>query len=261
MCKVEGVILDWAGTTVDYGCFAPVHVFEKIFRQRGIVVTEAEIRKPMGMRKRDHIKSMLAMERIAALWKERYGCVATEEDVDALYTSFEPQLLAALRDYAVPKPNVAKTVAVLRERGVKIGSTTGYTDAMLRIVAAEAAVQGYAPDAWVTPDSTGQCGRPYPYMIFRNMEMLRLEDVRGVVKVGDTLADIEEGKRAGVWSVGVVEGSSMLGMKEAQFAALPVEEKAALRARAVKQYRKAGVDFVIDGIEDIFSVIAAIESS
>ena len=26
---IELVIMDWAGTTVDYGCFAPVYAFEK----------------------------------------------------------------------------------------------------------------------------------------------------------------------------------------------------------------------------------------
>jgi len=27
MKKIEAVIFDWAGTTVDYGCFAPVQAF------------------------------------------------------------------------------------------------------------------------------------------------------------------------------------------------------------------------------------------
>ena len=30
--KIEAVIFDWAGTTVDYGCFAPLEVFIKIFQ-------------------------------------------------------------------------------------------------------------------------------------------------------------------------------------------------------------------------------------
>ena len=36
MNKVEGVIFDWAGTTVDFGCFAPVNVFIDIFKNAGI---------------------------------------------------------------------------------------------------------------------------------------------------------------------------------------------------------------------------------
>lgn len=42
MNRIEGVILDWAGTAVDFGCFAPVNVFIDIFHNAGIEVTMAE---------------------------------------------------------------------------------------------------------------------------------------------------------------------------------------------------------------------------
>ena len=71
---------------------------------------------------------------------------------------------------------------------------------------------GYEPECWFSPDSTGQKGRPYPYMIFRNMEALGIDDVHKVLKVGDTASDIKEGKHAGVWSAGVVIGSSEMGL-------------------------------------------------
>jgi phosphonoacetaldehyde hydrolase len=32
MKKIECVIMDWAGTAIDYGCFAPVSVFIESFR-------------------------------------------------------------------------------------------------------------------------------------------------------------------------------------------------------------------------------------
>ena len=31
MKKISGVIMDWAGTAVDYGCFAPLNAFLKVF--------------------------------------------------------------------------------------------------------------------------------------------------------------------------------------------------------------------------------------
>ena len=65
MRKIEAVIFDWAGTTVDYGCFAPVQAFQEAFAHHGVPVTLEETRKPMGMLKRDHIRTMLRMERIA----------------------------------------------------------------------------------------------------------------------------------------------------------------------------------------------------
>ena len=30
---IEAVIFDWAGTTVDYGCFAPVQAFIEAFKE------------------------------------------------------------------------------------------------------------------------------------------------------------------------------------------------------------------------------------
>ena len=39
MAKIEAVIFDWAGTTVDFGCFAPVQAFVEAFKAEGIEPT------------------------------------------------------------------------------------------------------------------------------------------------------------------------------------------------------------------------------
>ncbi len=75
MNKVEGIILDWAGTAVDFECFAPVNVFVDIFKNAGLDVTMEEARAPMGMLKIDHIRAMLTMPRISSLWEEQYGAI------------------------------------------------------------------------------------------------------------------------------------------------------------------------------------------
>ena len=106
-----------------------------------------------------------------------YGTVPGEEEAQKLFSIFEDKLMSILHLYADPKPGVTEAVELLREKGIKIGSTTGYTDKMMEIVVPAAASKGYAPDVWFSPDSTGQKGRPYPYMIFRNMEALGLMDV------------------------------------------------------------------------------------
>ena len=46
MSKIEAVIFDWAGTTVDYGCFAPVQVFTEVFKNAGVEPTMEEVREP-----------------------------------------------------------------------------------------------------------------------------------------------------------------------------------------------------------------------
>ena len=55
----------------------------EVFKHFGIEPTMEEVRKPMGMLKRDHIKTMLQMDRIADLWQKKYGRAWNEQDVDA----------------------------------------------------------------------------------------------------------------------------------------------------------------------------------
>lgn len=254
MKKVEAVIFDWAGTTVDYGCFAPVQAFIEAFKNYGIEPTMEEVRKPMGMLKIDHIRTMMQMERIQKKWKEIHGQSWTEEDVHAIYRIMEVKTLEILPGFADVKPHVKDTVAELRERGIKIGSTTGYTDEMMEIVVPAAKKNGYEPDLWVSPNSVGNMGRPYPYMIFKNMETLGVSSVKKVIKVGDTVADIKEGKNAGVTSVGVIEGSSVMGLTKAEYDALSPAERMAECRRVSEIYKEAGADYVIKDISGLLEL-------
>ncbi len=247
----KAVIFDWAGTTVDYGCFAPVQAFMEVFKHFGVEPTMEETRKPMGMLKIDHIRTMLRMDRIAQEWERTNGATPTEDDVQRMYPLFEEKLLSILHQFAYPKPGTLETVAQLRGMGVKIGSTTGYTDRMMDIVAPAAAAQGYAPDAMFTPDAVGGKGRPYPYMIFRNLETLGIASVADAAKVGDTVSDIKEGTLAGLFTVGVVEGSSELALTQDEFESLDAAERAQACERVERTFREAGADAVIQNLTEL----------
>lgn len=253
--EIEAVIFDWAGTTVDYGCFAPVQAFVEVFREFRLTPTMEEIRKPMGMLKWDHICAVLSMPRIAQQFSDCYGRAHTTEDVDRMYSRFEANLMGILHNFAELKPHVLETVGELRKRGIKIGSTTGYTDAMMEVILQKAREQGYEPDVWYSPDSTDGMGRPYPYMIFRNMMDLKVSDVSRVIKIGDTVSDILEGKQAGVTAVGIIEGSSEMGLTEAEYEALSPEERAERIRTVTSKYQEAGADYVVTDIRGILELI------
>ena len=55
-----------------------------------------EIRKPMGMLKIDHVRTMLQMERINNLWKEKYNRDWTEDDVQKIYEISERKILSLI---------------------------------------------------------------------------------------------------------------------------------------------------------------------
>jgi len=255
--KISAIILDWAGTTVDYGCFAPVNAFIKAFETYGITPTIDETREPMGMEKRVHIAKMLEGKRLSKLWIEKNGSPHTIKDIDNIYEKFEPALFETLEEYTTPIPGVIEAVKKLRAMGIVIGSTTGYTIKMMDIVAPCAKEKGYLPDYLVCPEEVSS-GRPYPYMIWRNLEKLRISDVREVVKVGDTIADIEEGRNAGCVSVGVIKGSSLLGLSEKEIENKNESEIETLFKTARREYFGAGADFVITEISDLPKLIISL---
>lgn len=258
--KINTVILDWAGTTVDFGCFAPVRAFLEAFRKFGIEPTIDEIRKPMGMLKREHIKCMMQMPRISSEWQRVHGKEWTEEDVDQVYEVSENSIIEILNDYADVKPYVKEVISELRSSGYKIGSTTGYTDEMMHIVSNKAKENGYEPDCWFSPTSVGNYGRPYPYMIFKNMQKLNVKSVEEIIKVGDTVSDIIEAKNAGIVSVGIVEGSSIMALSENEFMELSEEEKELKRNEVKKIFMESGADYTIDNMKELPALLGQLNN-
>ncbi|UDN59208.1 2-aminoethylphosphonate--pyruvate transaminase [Clostridioides sp. ES-S-0010-02] len=257
--KIKAVVFDWAGTTVDYGCFAPLNVFIEIFKRRGIDVTMEEARKPMGKLKIDHIREMCEMDRIKNIWAENFVGFPTEEDVNKLYAEFEPMLFETLEEYTTPIPHVVETIERLRQNGLKIGSTTGYTREMMNIVEPNAAKKGYSPDFLVTPSEVSQ-GRPYPWMCYKNAEALGVSPMSAMVKVGDTLSDVKEGVNAGMWSVAVIKGSSELGLTQEEVENMDKEELKVKMEAVSKKFKEAGAHFVIETMAELEDVLVKIEN-
>lgn len=256
--EIKLIVFDWAGTTVDYGCIAPLAVFERIFENKNIHLTREAILKPMGMGKRDHIETLLATEDATRQWKEQYQRDWTQADIDEMFAQFNVELLRALKDYCTPIDGVLESVAELRRMGLHIGSTTGYTREMMDIVEKGAKELGYAPDYMVTSEMTNGFGRPYPYMLYENMKHFEVSSIKSVVKVGDTVADIKEGKNAGAWSIGVVEGSSIVNMTLEMAASMSDEEKEERFVKAEETMKNAGADYVIRTMRELPKVIEEI---
>lgn len=258
MKKISCVIMDWAGTAVDFGCFAPLNAFLKVFsEEKGIDITYRQAREPMGLLKIDHIKAILNMPEVNEKFRARYGRDWNMEDVNEMYVSFEKHLFASLSNFTTPIPGVLDTIKELRESGIKIGSTTGYTQAMMDVVRPGAAAKGYVVDNLVTPDNL-PAGRPAPYMIYKNMIDLAIPSVDNVVKVGDTIADIKEGVNAKVWSIGIITGSNEMGITEEEYNRRTPDELTALKYEVRERMMAAGAHFVLDNITELPACIEKI---
>ena len=169
--RLKAVILDWAGTTMDYGCLAPAVVFVDVYKRRGVPITAEEAREPMGAHKKVHIRKISQLPAVAKRWQETHGKPSTEEDIEAMFQDFIPRQLDCLAKYADLIPGTVESVAAFRRRGLKIGSTTGYTGEMMKLLLAEAKQRGYEPDSTVCATDV-PAGRPEPWMCLANAQNL-----------------------------------------------------------------------------------------
>src|SRR5438094_2818243 len=254
---LKAVLLDWAGTTMDYGCFAPAVVFMDVFKRKGVEITVDEAREPMGAHKKVHIRQISKNENVAKRWEQVHGRKPDEKDVEDMFRDFIPLQLDCLAQYADLIPGTLDTVADMRARGLKIGSTTGYTEEMMELLQSEAKRRGYAPDATVCATQV-PAGRPHPYMCLQNAINLQTYPMEAIVKIGDTLPDIEEGLNAGMWTVGLAKTGNEMGMTAAQIAALEPETRQAKLDRAYKRMHQTGAHYVVDGITEVPPILDAI---
>jgi phosphonoacetaldehyde hydrolase len=259
MSEIAAVIFDWAGTLVDFGSRAPMGAFVETFAEFGVEITIPEARGPMGMAKRPHIAALCAIPRVRAAWATRHGQAPDEADIYALYEVFVPKNIAVAAAHADAIPGAAQTLAALRAKGVKIGSSTGYTREIMAQILPRARAQGIAPDSLVCTGDTPD-GRPSPLMFWRGLIELNVWPAWRAVKVDDTEVGVAEGVNAGAWSVGVAVSGNVFGASREEIAAMPGQEFARRRAAAYAALEAAGAHWVVDTIADLGSALGDIEA-
>ncbi|MCV6610802.1 MAG: phosphonoacetaldehyde hydrolase [Amphritea sp.] len=256
---LQAIIMDWAGTTVDFGSMAPIRAFQKLFENHGVPISEEEARGPMGTEKREHIRQLCAHSRIRAAWTEVKGAEPTQADIDSMYDEFVPLQIDAIAKTAVLIPGLLDTLAWAEENDVKIGANTGYADVMIEGLLANAAEQGYKPASNICATQVPQ-GRPYPYMAMMNAIELGVEDLGACVKIDDTLTGIDEGLNAGMWTIGVAISGNEVGMSLEDWNALEEDQQDRLRAKAYDRFLRAGAHYVVDSIADVIPCLEEIEA-
>lgn len=257
--RLRAVVFDWAGTIVDHGSRAPMDVFVEVFRQFGVEISVAEARLPMGLPKLDHIRALGAQPRIAAAWRERHGAPFDEAAARAVYELFVPMNARVVTEHAELIPGALEVVAALRARGLKIGSTTGYTRDIMDRLLPVAAAAGYVPDNLVCAGDL-PAGRPTPLMMYKCFLDLVVWPAAAVVKVDDTEPGIAEGLAAGCWTVGVTLSGNAVGLSAEELAALDEAERTRLHGEAGARLAAAGAHHLVRSVADLLPVIDLIEA-
>ncbi|MDX2156042.1 MAG: phosphonoacetaldehyde hydrolase [Hyphomicrobiaceae bacterium] len=255
---VKAVVFDWAGTIIDHGSRAPMGAFVKVLAQFQVPISVAEARRPMGLPKWDHIKALLTHPDIAARWQSVHGAAPTDRDVDRVFEVFVPLNAAVVTDFADVIPGALDTFAALRARGVKIGSTTGYTRDIMERLLPVATRAGLVTDNLVCAGDLSS-GRPGALMMYKCFVDLDVWPAATVVKVDDTEAGIAEGIAAGCWTVGVALSGNATGLSRDELSALGRAQIEERRTSATRQLSRAGAHYVIDSVADLEAVIDMID--
>lgn len=257
--QIEALILDWAGTVVDFGSFAPTAIFVEAFaRAYQVTISLEEARIPMGLGKREHIAALGALPSVDKRWQARFGHAMTSAEIEHLYQTFMPLQIEAVTRFAEPIPGVLPVLQQLQAQGMKIGSCSGYPRAVMAALVPAAARYGYRPDHWVATDDLPSGGRPGPWMALANVIELGISNVAHCIKVDDAVPGIQEGINAGMWSVGVALSGNELGVSWQTYCQMRPEQIAAARKAAQARLSAAGAHYVIDTLADLPAVITQI---
>ena len=252
--QLKAAILDWAGTVVDFGSFAPTQIFVEAFAEFGVAVSLEEARGPMGMGKWDHIRTLCDIPAIAERYRAAFGRLPTDDDVTAIYERFMPLQIEKIALHSALIPGALDAIATLRGKGLKIGSCSGYPAVVMEKVVELARRNGYVADHVVATDEVPN-GRPHPAQALANVIALGIDDVAACVKVDDTWPGILEGRSAGMWTVALTCSGNALGLTYDQFKALPAEKLAQERARISQMFEGSRPHYMIDTIAELPAVI------
>jgi phosphonatase-like hydrolase len=197
---IELVVFDMAGTTVSEGG-AVYQCLRETLAANGLEVSADALQEVKGMDKYEALRILIE------------GSAMREQllpGLDAIHEDFVDRMIEFYRaDPAVGEaPGAGDAFRLLHRAGLMVALNTGFSrDIAQTLIDRLNWERGGLIDASVTSDEVDR-GRPHPDMIRRLMSKLGVTDPRRVAKVGDTPADLLEGKNAGCGLVvGVTQGS------------------------------------------------------
>ena len=199
---IQLAMFDMAGTTVnDEVDGHPLMVISmmRAFAKHGIELAPSLINKHRGKQKSEAIQTLLKeVAELPPTDAERVG--------DNVYHDFLHELESNLSSIS-EIDGATELFRHLKSQDIHIGVGSGFP---MQVVQAIVCQLGWLDKGLL--DYVGSAeqigvGRPNPKMILDAMERLNITDGSKVVKIGDTVVDIQEGKNAGAWTVAVLTGS------------------------------------------------------
>lgn len=190
---ITAVFFDFIGTTVlEKNNDVVLTCFQKAFADYGITVEKDVLQVNRGKDKDQMISEIL-----------RSAKKDLRKKVEIL-AAFKKHFVASLDQFSESK-DLEPTMAHLRSKKVKVGVGSGLPKDVLQVLLEHFHWERFGFDYISTADEIGK-GRPSPEMIIDMMVKLHLNNYQ-FLKVGDTVADIQEGKNANVMTAVILNGT------------------------------------------------------
>lgn len=190
---ITAVFFDFIGTTViEKNNDVVLTCFQNAFGDYGIKVDKETLTKHRGKDKDESIAEILR-------WAKK-----DLKQKNNILTSFKKHLTSNLHQFTESK-DLDSTIQYLRSKKVKIGVGSGLPKDVLRTLLEHFHWERFGFDYISTAGEIGK-SRPNPEMIIDMMVKLHLNSFQ-FLKVGDTVADIQEGKNANVMTAVVLSGT------------------------------------------------------
>lgn len=255
--NIRGCIFDLGGTIVDKYSRTPFISLKNCFQKRNVLLDDKLIFKDMGMHKLDHIKHILKDPYIRVDWKNKFGKYP-EKGVDELniFKDFNEIQRLNTTDYLDIIPETKRTIQYLHNRGIKIGTTTGFNKEITDLVTDKLNENQIYIESFVSSTCLDKPSRPEPFMIHENMKRLNLENPKRILKVDDTQVGIEEGKNAGCITVGVYRWSTYMKICDVENEyRIPRNELDLKIAESKHTLSLANPDFLIRSLDELPGII------
>ena len=199
---IQLAMFDMAGTTVnDKVDGHPLMVISmmRAFAKHGIELVPDIINKHRGKQKAEAIQTLLKeVVELSPADAERVG--------DGVYCDFLYELERDLSSIS-EIDGATELFRHLKSKDIYIGVGSGFPMQIVQAIISRLGWLGKGLLDYVGSAEQVGVGRPNPKMIHDAMQQLSVTDGRKVVKIGDTVVDVQEGKNAGAWTVAVLTGS------------------------------------------------------
>ena len=197
--SIKLLVCDMAGTTVNEGGLVYKTLYETI-KGYDIYIKPEDMKNWYGVNKTEVLQHFINTDNE---YKDN------EAILPQMLDSFKKNLKKKYfedKSIKLMDPGLPDLFNSFRERGIKIALNTGYSVDIQEALIENLNMRNFI-DGYISSESVPH-GRPEPFMIQELMNRFNITNSKEVVKIGDSINDILEGKNAGcASSLGVLSGA------------------------------------------------------